>query len=56
MQESGGLAGFSGIKRSKVRELLSDCRRGGESVGGYIFELLSGSDDDRAILSGYLED
>lgn len=56
MQESGGLAGFSGIKPSKVGELLDESRQCGESVGGYIFDLLSGSADDRAILSGYLED
>lgn len=56
MQESGGLAGFSGIKPSKVGELLDESRQCGESVGGYIFDQLSGSADDRAILSGYLED
>lgn len=55
-QESSGHARFSGIKRSKVRDFLDECRRCGESLGGLVFDLLSGSADDRAILSGYLED
>jgi len=53
---SDGLAGFSGIKGSKVRELPGECRRSGESPGGYIFEMLSGSADGRAILTGHPED
>jgi predicted ATPase len=55
-QESSGHARFSGIKRSKVRDFLDECRRCGESLGGLVFDLLSGCADDRAILSGYLED
>ena len=54
--ESGGPAVFSWIKGSKVRELPGECRQSGESLGSYIFELLSGSADGRAILTGYLED
>ena len=50
-----GLARFSRIKKSKVRELLKDCMESDESVGGYIFDLLSGSDDDAALILGYLE-
>ena len=51
-----GLARFSKIKSSKVRELLKDSKPNGESAGDYIFDLLSGSDDDVGILLGYLED
>lgn len=50
-----GLAQFSRIKNSKVKELLEDCKQGNESVGDYIFDLLSGSDDYTAILLEYLE-
>ena len=44
------------VERQKVRDFLDECRRCGESLGGLVFDLLSGSADDRAILSGYLED
>ena len=50
-----GLAQFSRIKNSKIKELLEDCKQSDESVGGYIFDLLSGSDDDAALILGYLE-
>ena len=51
-----GLARFSRIKSSKVKELLKDSKQSNESAGGYIFDLLSGSDDDADMLLGYLED
>ena len=51
-----GLAQFSKIKNSKVEGLLEDSSQSGESVGDYIFDLLSGSDADADILLGYLED
>lgn len=53
---SAGLARFSRIKSSKIKELMNDSRQSDESVGDYIFDLLSGSADDAAILLGYLED
>ena len=54
--DNDGLARFSKIKNSKVRELLEDSRKSDESAGDYIFDLLSGSDDDIGILLGYLEE
>ena len=50
-----GLADFAKIDESKVSSLLDDAAAGSESVGNYIFELLSGGEDDLLILQDYLE-
>ena len=51
-----GLALFSKIDEKKVDQLLDDAIENSESVGNYIFELLSGGEDDVDILLEYLED
>lgn len=48
-----GIAEFSRIARPK--QLLRDASENNESVGGYIFDLLSGGEDDTDILLDYLE-
>ena len=50
-----GIADFHRIANSKVKILHKDASEAGESVGNYIFDLLSGTEDDIEILSGYLE-
>ena len=55
-KESGGPAGFSGIKRSKVRELLSDCRRCVSHSAALFLICSQEARTTGAILSGYLED
>lgn len=50
-----GLADFSKIDSKKIPELLKDAVDNSNSVGNYIFELLSGGEDDIEILLEYLE-
>jgi hypothetical protein len=52
---SNGIADFRRISEKKIKSLLRDSSESNESVGSYIFELLSGSEDDLEILDGYLE-
>ncbi len=50
-----GVADFSKIDNKRVKALLKDASESNGSVGNYIFELLSGSEDDTDILLTYLE-
>lgn len=50
-----GLAEFARIDASKVKRLENDATDSGVSVGGYIFELLSGGEDEINLLNTYLE-
>jgi hypothetical protein len=50
-----GIADFHRIANKKVKILFKDASEADESVGNYIFELLSGAEDDLEILNGYLE-
>lgn len=52
---SRGIAEFSRIDSHKINQLLKDASDSSESVGSYIFDLLSGGDDDIDILLDYLE-
>ena len=52
---SSGIADFSKIDNSRVKTLLIDAADSNDSVGNYIFELLSGGIDDHEILLTYLE-
>ena len=50
-----GIADFSKIDGHKIKQLLKDASDSSESVGSYIFDLLSGGEDDIDILLEYLE-
>ena len=50
-----GIADFSKIDDRKIKQLLKDASDCSESVGSYIFDLLSGGKDDIDILLEYLE-
>lgn len=50
-----GLAIFSRISKSKEKALLKDSESDNTSVGDYIFDLLSGGEDDVELLMTYLE-
>lgn len=50
-----GIADFAKIDDKKVNALLADASDNGDSVGNYIFDLLSGGEDDTEILLSYLE-
>ncbi len=50
-----GLADFVRIDARKVDRLEQDAANDGVSVGGYIFELLSGGEEEVDILNTYLE-
>lgn len=50
-----GLAEFARVEKRKVNTLMRDAASEGNSLGGYIFELLSGREDENAILMSYLE-
>lgn len=52
---SYGLAEFARIDANKVKRLENDAMNSGVSVGGYIFELLSGGEDEINLLNTYLE-
>lgn len=49
------LAEFAKIDSKKISSLYADAADSDHSVGNYIFELLSGGEDDLAILCEYLE-
>ena len=50
-----GIADFAKVDEKKVNTLLSDAANNSDSVGNYIFDLLSGGEDDTEILLSYLE-
>lgn len=50
-----GIASFSKFNSGKISQLLKDASDSNVSIGGYIFELLSGGEDDIRILLDYLE-
>ena len=50
-----GLAEFARVEKKKVNQLIRDASSESNSIGSYIFELLSGGDDEVAILMNYLE-
>ncbi|MEW4411432.1 AAA family ATPase [Clostridium sp. AN503] len=50
-----GLADFAKIDNRKINQLLKDASDSNESIGSYIFDLLSGGDDEIGILLDYLE-
>lgn len=52
---NAGLAEFRKIDIRRIDQLLDDASSNGGSVGNYIFELLSGGEDDVDILLSYLE-
>lgn len=50
-----GIADFVKIDAKRVKALLNDASVNSGSVGNYIFDLLSGGEDDAEILLSYLE-
>ena len=52
---SNGIADFSRIDSKRMKYLLTDAADSSDSVGNYIFELLSGGEADNEILLSYLE-
>lgn len=50
-----GLANFSKIKENSVNKLMNDARESNLLIGDYLFDLMSGTDDDIKILSSYVE-
>lgn len=50
-----GVAEFRRIQKNKVKQIISNARDLGLSVGEYLFELLSGDSDSFEILESYLE-
>lgn len=50
-----GLADFARVEKKKIRQLLRDASSDNNSLGTYIFELLSGGEDEVAVLINYLE-
>lgn len=50
-----GVAEFRRIQKNKVKNIVSNARDLGLSVGEYLFELLSGDSDSFKILENYLE-
>ncbi len=50
-----GLADFARVDKKKINQLMRDASSESNSLGSYIFELLSGGEDEVAILMNYLE-
>ena len=50
-----GVAQFRRIQKNKIKNIVSNARELGLSVGEYLFELLSGDSDSFEILESYLE-
>ena len=50
-----GLADFARVEKKKISQFLRDASSEGSSLGSYIFELLSGGEDEISILMNYLE-
>lgn len=51
-----GIAGFSRIRKTAQKTIINDANGTDMSTGDYIFELLSGSDEDLETLENYLEE
>ena len=52
---SNGIADFKKFNNKKINQLLKDAAGSSDSIGSYIFQLLSGGEDDAEILIDYLE-
>ena len=50
-----GLAKFSRIENRKINQFMRDASAENDSIGDYLFELLTGSEDEVEILLNYLE-
>lgn len=50
-----GVADFSRIDGRKINQLMKDAAEESNSIGDYIFELLSGEEDEVNYLLNYLE-
>ena len=50
-----GIADFARIEGRKIKQLMKDASSESNSIGDYIFELLSGGEDEMEILMNYLE-
>ena len=50
-----GIADFARIDHKRINQLMKDADSDGSSIGDYIFELLSGGEDEIEILIHYLE-
>ena len=50
-----GEAYFYPVNRTQVNNLIKDAKDANMTTGGYIFDLLSGSDDDTEQLAQYLD-
>ena len=55
MPNKSGVATFSRIRKSMQKTLINEASNIDVSVGDYIFDLMSGSEDDTAELSKFLE-
>lgn len=55
MPTEKGEACFYPVKRTQVNTLIKDAKDANMTTGGYIFDLLSGSDDDAEQLAQYLD-
>ncbi len=53
--EKDGVARFRRVEAGKTKSLINAARERSLSVGEYVFELLSGDEDDADILSAYLK-
>lgn len=54
LPNNDGIANFSKIKEKAVNKLLADANNMDMLVGDYLFDLMSGSEDDLEILSKYV--
>ena len=50
-----GIADFARIDGKKINQLMRDAASDSNSIGDYIFELLSGGEDEVGYLLNYLE-
>jgi len=50
-----GIADFARLEGRKIKQLMKDASSESNSIGDYIFELLSGGEDEMEILMNYLE-
>lgn len=53
--QNNGIADFSRIRQSSQKSLINDALSLNMSTGDYIFDLLSGADDDIELLTQYLQ-
>jgi hypothetical protein len=50
-----GIADFARIDGKKINQLMRDAASDSNSIGDYIFELLSGGEDEVSYFLNYLE-